>query len=185
MPELPEMETYRSLLLQTVVNQRVTVAHVQREKSINVPVTEFKRRVEGRRIGNITRRGKHILFWLDSQDILLLHLMLGGWMYYGTMADKPDHDSQVDLTLENDHTLFFLGLRLGYLHVIDMPSLTERLRDMGPEPLDPAFTADDLRTALTHKRGSLKSALTDQHCISGIGNRYSDEIFASRPVFSH
>jgi formamidopyrimidine-DNA glycosylase len=175
-PELPEMETYRKLLLQTVVNQRVKVARAHREKSINIPMTEFARRVEGRRIDNISRRGKHILFWLDSQDILLLHLMLGGWMYYGTTLDLPDHKSQVELTLENDHTLYFLGLHLGYLHLLDMPSLAERLSDMGPEPLDPAFTTDDLSTALKKKRGSLKSALIDQHCISGIGNRYSDEI---------
>src|SRR5690606_25845689 len=75
----------------------------------------------------------------------------------------------------------FIGLRLGYLHVLQPAELEQRLAGIGPDPFDPAFDAAALAARLGRKRGTVKSALTDQSVIAGIGNCYSDEIcFAAR-----
>lgn len=175
MPELPEMETYRRLLQERIGGRSITATHVQREKSINLPPDEWNRILPGNRITLIDRRAKHLLFHLESGHVLLLHLMLGGFLYYGGAEDKLDRTAQVTITFD-DHILYFHGLRLGYLHALTGGQLDERLESLGPEPLDPSFTLARFKELLEGKRGILKTTLVDQHWLSGIGNCYSDEI---------
>lgn len=76
MPELPEMETYRRLLQEKIGGGTITALHVQREKTINLPPAEFARLLQDNRLTLVDRRGKHLLFHLESGHVLLLHLML-------------------------------------------------------------------------------------------------------------
>lgn len=175
MPELPEMETYRTLLAQRILHTPITAIDVQREKSINVPVETFRQKVEGRTIDGISRRAKHLLFHLDSGDVLMLHLMLGGWMFYGTEREKPDRTTQVVLSF-GERSLYFIGLRLGYLHVLSRSEAGKKLSALGPEPLAPDFSAERMAKLLKSKRTVLKPTLTDQKTLAGIGNCYADEI---------
>lgn len=175
MPELPEMETYRRLLAQRLVGQTITDVYIGREKSLNVQTERFIRSVRGHVVTNIGRRAKYLLFTLDSGDHLLLHLMLGGWMFWGTEADRPDRTIQVRLDTAAG-SLYFIGLRLGYLHLLDEVGLAERLQPLGPEPLQPAWTCEQWLTHMTKRRGRLKTQLVDQQVIAGIGNCYADEI---------
>lgn len=175
MPELPEMETYRKLLMEKVGKSSITHAEVNRVKSINVSPDQFGQELMGKKIVKVERRAKYILFQLDSGKSLLLHLMLGGWMYYGREEDKPNRTFQVILRF-GLNALYFIGLRLGYLHLLTTEELTEKLADLGPEPLEPSFTAAQFMDMWKKKSGRLKTALVDQKFISGIGNCYSDEI---------
>ncbi|MDF2680729.1 MAG: Fpg/Nei family glycosylase [Brevibacillus sp.] len=175
MPELPEMETYRRLLQQQIGGLTITDTHVDREKTINLPVDRFAQIIRGNRLTLIDRRGKHLLFHLENSYVLLLHLMLGGFLYLGTAEDKLSRTSQVTLSF-GSRILYFHGLRLGYLHLLTTEQIDERLADLGPEPLATAFTASHLAQLLSGKRGILKTALVDQHWLAGIGNCYSDEI---------
>ncbi|KPV43441.1 bifunctional DNA-formamidopyrimidine glycosylase/DNA-(apurinic or apyrimidinic site) lyase [Alicyclobacillus ferrooxydans] len=175
MPELPEMENYKRTLARAIQSRIVTNVEVNREKTVGVSAEEFARRVEGQRIVQIERRAKHIIFTLSSGDVLLLHLMLGGWMFYGQASERPDHQCQVVLSFGQDN-LYFLGLRLGYLHLLTGNELTETLSKLGPEPFDPMLTPTSFHTLLTKTRGTLKTKLVNQHLIAGIGNCYSDEM---------
>lgn len=175
MPELPEMENYKQLLNEKIKNKVITNVEINRSKSINVPIDLFIERVQNQKIKQIDRKAKHLLFHLENGSILLLHLMLGGWMYYGMDNDKPDRTIQVKLSFGEMH-LYFIGLRLGYLHVHDNTSIDEELADLGPEPLDLNFSLDQFLKEIEGRRGRLKTTLVDQQFLSGIGNRYSDEI---------
>ncbi|WP_456279108.1 bifunctional DNA-formamidopyrimidine glycosylase/DNA-(apurinic or apyrimidinic site) lyase [Bacillus sp. AK128] len=175
MPELPEMENYRRLLSRQVQHKPITDVHVNREKSINVSVSEFHRRVVGQHIVEIKRRGKHLIFELQNGDSLLLHLMLGGTMYLGSEVDQPKRTKQVIFDFQNSE-LFFIGLRLGYLHLLSREQLEAEFKDLGPEPLDPSFTFDVFKDRVGKKKGKLKPTLLDQQFVAGIGNCYSDEI---------
>ncbi|GMA63626.1 endonuclease VIII [Alicyclobacillus fastidiosus] len=176
MPELPEMETYKSLLTQTVVGMPVLSAEIRRQRTINIAPDQFVQQVTGRQITHVRRRAKHIVFHLDAPYVLVVHLMLGGWMYYGSTEDVPKHESQVILSFANGRKLYFQGLRLGYLHLLTYAQLEEKFKDLGPEPFEQIFTEAVFQQVLRRKRGVLKAALVDQHCIAGIGNCYSDEI---------
>jgi formamidopyrimidine-DNA glycosylase len=175
MPELPEMETYKRLLTEKVVHQQITAVEVNREKSVNIPVEIFIEDVKEKTILSIERRAKHLLFHLSSEKTLLLHLMLGGWMFYGKEENKPDRTIQVKLSFGDQH-LYFIGLRLGYLHLLSKDEISEALHKLGPEPLSDQFTESFFQQILEPKRGMLKTTLVDQAFISGIGNCYSDEI---------
>lgn len=181
MPELPEMENYKRLLSELVLNKPITSVEVTREKSINMTVAEFNYNVLNSRITKIDRRAKHLVFYLNNNKVLLLHLMLGGWIFYGTEDDKPDRTVQIRLSFENQH-LYFIGLRLGYLHLLTLEDLEEKLGKLGPEPLESSFSYTNFIQMLSNKSTTLKVALTDQSFISGIGNCYSDEICFSGKV---
>jgi len=175
MPELPEMENYRLLLNQRLIGRIITDVQVEREKSINVPVPVFQRALIGASIRVIERRAKHLLFHLSSSNVLVLHLMLGGMMFYGTEEEKPDRTVQVTLSFGAMH-LYFIGLRLGYLHYHSLEEADRLLQKLGPEPLNAEFTKERFAQLMRKQRGTLKSVLVDQGVIAGIGNCYSDEI---------
>ncbi|MGG1690773.1 bifunctional DNA-formamidopyrimidine glycosylase/DNA-(apurinic or apyrimidinic site) lyase [Heyndrickxia ginsengihumi] len=175
MPELPEMEHYKNMLIDRIKGAVITDVQINRPKSVNKPPEEFIHYVKQQQIIRIDRRAKYLLFYLDNGFILLLHLMLGGWMYWGTNDDKPKRTIQVQLNFRDNH-LYFIGLRLGYLHLLTIEEANQVLSNLGPEPLSSNFTLNDFLEALANKGGKLKSALIDQNFISGIGNRYSDEI---------
>jgi formamidopyrimidine-DNA glycosylase len=174
MPELPEMENYKLLLPSLILNKPIKAITVTREKTININVEDFRKQVLQHTIVSIERRAKHLLFILDSGSVLLLHLMLGGTIYYGKHA--PERAAQVILHFNDEASLYFLGLRLGYLHLHSIEEVSQILVKLGPEPLDAHFRFEDFMHILHGRRTNLKVTLVDQGVISGIGNCYSDEI---------
>jgi formamidopyrimidine-DNA glycosylase len=52
---------------------------------------------------------------------------------------------------------------------------TDPFDELGPEPLDPAFTLQRFRALIRGRRGRLKPLLVDQAFLAGIGNIYADE----------
>ncbi|MGN7357116.1 Fpg/Nei family DNA glycosylase [Paenibacillus sp. SAF-054] len=175
MPELPEMENYRRLLSENIINQPITRVVINREKSVNVPADQFIQELTGLRAIFVERRGKHLIFHLNNGRRLLLHLMLGGLLYYGTEEDRPTRSTQVEITF-GQHTLYFIGLRLGYLHLLSAKEVEEILKPLGPELFDRRMTKERFVELLKGRRGALKSLLVNQHVIAGIGNCYADEI---------
>jgi formamidopyrimidine-DNA glycosylase len=175
MPELPEMETYRRLLTEQLGGRTITDVEINREKSININPGQLKSQLINAQITDIKRRAKHLIFKLSSGKNLLLHLMLGGWMYIGNEEDNPDRTKQVILSF-GDKKLYFIGLRLGYLHLLTDTELEKELADLGPEPMDQTFSFPVFRELIGSRRGMLKTTFVNQQFLSGIGNCYSDEI---------
>lgn len=175
MPELPEMENYRRLLSEHIINLPITRVVIHREKSLNVPAEQFIGEVTGLRVIFVERRGKFLVFHMNNGRRLLLHLMLGGMLYYGTEEDRPDRNTQVEISF-GANTLYFIGLRLGYLHLLSAKETEETLKPLGPELLDRRMNKERFTELIKGRRGSLKSLLVNQHVIAGIGNCYADEI---------
>ncbi|MBT2287938.1 Fpg/Nei family DNA glycosylase [Paenibacillus albidus] len=175
MPELPEMENYRRLLSQHLINMPITGVTVNREKSINMETEAFAAALIGARIVFVERRAKHLLFHLQDGRRLLLHLMLGGLLFYGTEAERPERSTQVEISF-GENILYFMGLRLGYLHLLSVKESEAAMGKLGPELLDRRMTPERFAGLLKGRRGALKSLLVNQQVIAGIGNCYADEI---------
>lgn len=175
MPELPEMETYKRLLNENLKGQTISKVVINREKSVNIPATAFINEVENTIISSVERRAKHLVFNLNSGKKLVLHLMLGGLLYYGKEEDSPDRTKQIIFLFKNEN-LYFIGLRLGYLHLYAQDQLETFFQKLGPEPLNPSFTTDSFEKLISNRRSMLKTLLVNQSFIAGIGNCYSDEI---------
>ncbi|SET32838.1 Fpg/Nei family DNA glycosylase [Paenibacillus sp. NFR01] len=175
MPEFPEMENYRMLLGQHIINIPITAVTVNREKSINMDADAFAKALVGARVVYVERRAKHLLFHLHDGRRLLLHLMLGGLLYYGPESERPDRTTQVEIAF-GDNLLYFMGLRLGYLHLLSVKESEAAMGKLGPELLDRRMTAERFAELLRGRRGALKSLLVNQQVMAGIGNCYADEI---------
>lgn len=177
MPEYPEIHTYITLLKPRIEGLEIANIEIEREKSVNLPVAEMKRSIEHQRMVAVTSRGKHILFKLSNERTILVHLMLGGWMFFSTDEEAPKRSKQVILSFaERREKLFFINLRLGYFHLLTPDELENKLAMLGHEALDSRLDLEHFADRLRKKRGSLKAFFLDQKQIAGIGNAYSDEI---------
>ncbi|MBB3110353.1 formamidopyrimidine-DNA glycosylase [Paenibacillus phyllosphaerae] len=175
MPEWPEMEHYRKQLSGLIVGNTIQGTEVTRAKSINVDPAQFEAELVGRAVWFIERRGKMLIFHLDNGKRLLLHLMLGGLIHFGPEDEPVERSVQVSIRFQKG-TLRFIGLRLGYLHLLSQKETENQLRDLGPDPLDKRLTLERFKERFKGKRGAIKTALVDQHVLAGIGNCYADEI---------
>jgi len=176
MPEIPEMEVYKSQLSETVIHKKVTGITINREKAINVEPAVFFELVNDQLIVYVSRRGKHLIVTLGNGYYLVGHLMLGGRIYLAESGEKLKTQGSVILEFLNGRKLYFINLRLGWLHVMNEEEMDRQFAKLGPEPLSEFFTLEWLSDNLSQRRGIIKPLLTDQGFIAGIGNCYSDEI---------
>jgi formamidopyrimidine-DNA glycosylase len=186
MPELPEVETIRRDLLPHVVGRTVTGVHVAPSASRvirDVSPRSFAGRLVGRRIDDLARRGKYLLFRLEGKGApiyLTVHLRMTGSLLYRRAGDPPDAYARAVVSLDDGSELRYADLRkLGQMWLVDSPE--DAVGTLGPEPLDAAFTAAKLREALSRRRAPIKTVLLDQRAVAGLGNIYTDEaLFAAR-----
>ncbi len=137
----------------------------------------FAARLTGARIESFQRRGKYILMRLAGGDSVVIHLGMSGRMNI-TTPTAPSmpvlHEHLVLETDEGTRIAFVDPRRFGSLDLI--PTALEHthrlLAGLGPEPLEPGFTADYLSAKLAGRRTPIKAALLDQSVVAGLGNIY-------------
>ncbi len=177
MPELPEVETIRRDLLPIVVGRTIAEAWVSPNAPRLIqllPPGEFCRQIAGRRIEDIERRGKYLLFRLDGGLTWGVHLRMTGRLLHEASSCPESPYLRATFRFDNGAWLCFVDLRkFGTMWLVDDEALvTGRL---GPEPLSEDFTPAYLHALLKRRSGPVKGALLDQRAIAGIGNIYADE----------
>lgn len=138
----------------------------------------FTRRLSGRRIRTVGRRGKYLLVYLSGGLVLVGHLrMTGDFAVVPRRASLRPHTRLV-LGLGASDLRFVDQRRFGHVDLVGAHALNTvpGLRTLGVEPLTPAFSLDRLRALIEGRRGTLKAFLLRQDRIAGIGNIYADEI---------
>ncbi len=183
MPELPEVESVRRRLEPAMRGARIDRVVLRRANLRRPFPGDFARRLEGRRIESVERRGKYLLVFLDSGDALLMHLGMSGSFRVeparprAAAVDDDRHD-HVIFTLSNRQTVTFNDpRRFGVMDVTGRDGLEAHraFAAMGPEPLSRSFDADSLAAACAGKKVALKVALLDQRIAAGLGNIYASE----------
>lgn len=179
MPELPEVEIIARGLREgygapPLPGRRIAETALQWERHIATPSPDqFQGRIQGQIVEAVSRRGKFLVFPLN-EDTLLVHLRMSGDLALfdsGTLRKKHDHTVFV---LDNGWELRFNDTRkFGRVYLLSDPQ--EELGKLGPEPLDPAFSSEELGKRLGSHRRLLKPLLMDQSFIAGLGNIYTDE----------
>jgi formamidopyrimidine-DNA glycosylase len=176
MPELPDIEVYLDALRPRVVGQRlqrVRLASPFLLRSVDPPIAD----AEGRTVVGVRRLGKRIVFALDGDLFLVLHLMIAGRLQWKAAGTKPP--GKVGLAAFDFPTGTLVLTEAGSkkrasLHVVRGETELVRHNPGGLEMLDADAAA--FRKALRRENHTLKRALTDPRLFSGIGNAYSDEI---------
>jgi formamidopyrimidine-DNA glycosylase len=183
MPELPEVETIRSHLAPQVEGRVLERLEVLDGRWCE-PLTgaEVAAAVEGRRVDALARRGKYLVWELEDDVHLMLHLRMTGALLLD--PDEPPRYSRVRFGLSGGRELFFDDPRrfgtgeLAIGHAAREQFFADRL---GIEPFSADFTSAHL-FALTHaSRAPIKAFLLDQRKVAGVGNIYADEaLFRAR-----
>ena len=176
MPELPEVQTVVDTLHQCgIVGGTITDATVSWPKTIaGQSPADFRKRITGCRVFDITRRGKYIVFELSKGLAMLIHLRMTGrlnWVLHDQTIGKHEH---VILKMGTQHDLRFHDTRkFGRIFLTEAPERI--LEKLGPEPLGKSFTRARLINMLAAKSRQIKPLLLDQTFVAGMGNIYVDE----------
>jgi formamidopyrimidine-DNA glycosylase len=175
-PELPDITTYIEALEERLVGKvidKVRVASPFVVRSFDPPL----RAIEGRTVVALRRIGKRIVWQLDDDLFVVVHLMIAGRLKYlprgatvprkvGLCAwDFPD--ATVLLTEASQK-------KRASIHVVRGEASLADLDPGGIEPL--AIDRATFKEALLRENHTIKRTMTDPHVFSGIGNAYSDEI---------
>lgn len=172
MPELPEVETIKRDLQQTVLGKKISKVCLYNSKVIRQPAPqEFKKSLEGLTIKNVSRRAKLLIFELSNGWFLTVHLKMTGQLVY----PGGGKNSRVAIHFSDGTTLDFNDQRIfGELRLVDDWKKLKFVQQLGPEPFD--LTTSDFKDMLSKKKTKIKPLLMDQSFISGIGNLYAAEI---------
>ncbi len=177
MPELPEVETIRRDLTLRIVGRIVVEAWVSPDapKLVQGETAEsFCRRLAGRTVEELDRRGKYLLLRLDSGLTWIVHLRMTGGLIHTRNGCRDDRFLRARFRLDDGGELSYVDLRkLGTMWLVEDESAV--VGKLGPEPLGEAFDPQEMRRLLAKRAAPVKSVLMDQHAIAGIGNIYADE----------
>lgn len=199
MPELPEVETIVRDLKRTqpsIVGAVFSDVWSDFEKMVKKPkkFSDFQKEIKEKKILDVRRRGKNIIFSLSDNKFLLIHqkltghLLLGKWKMkngkwvseiFGPLRDDPMNQFlHLIFYLKDGRQLALSDLRkFAKVELLTEEELEKELKGLGPEPLEKNFTFSEFKKAILKKgKGKIKQVLMDQKVIAGIGNIYSDEI---------
>jgi formamidopyrimidine-DNA glycosylase len=183
--ELPEVETMRRDLEKDVVGRRIKIAEVKTSKNAMRAIRryakrkDFTSRLVGTKIAKVERRGKYLLLYLDSTDVLVVHFGMSGQFQRGTGRTPLPPHTHVVLTFQQGGDLRFIDPRtFGEMFVATADELgkVKELQHIAIDPLDQVFTWPTFQYLLAQRAAKMKSILMDQKFISGLGNIYSDEV---------
>jgi formamidopyrimidine-DNA glycosylase len=186
MPELPEVEALVAFLAGQArgrVVERVEVATFSALKTYDPPLDAL----HGLALEGAVRRGKYLCLRFGAELWLVLHLSRGGWVQWRDQlaagrvkAGRGPLALRIRFTDGSGLDVTEMGTekRLS-AWVVHSPDEVEGVARLGPDPLDPAFDAAALARVLAGRSGNLKSVLTDQSALAGVGNAYSDEALHS------
>ncbi|WP_433175214.1 Fpg/Nei family DNA glycosylase [Actinoallomurus sp. CA-150999] len=174
MPELPDVEGFRRVLAghagEPITAVRVRDAGVLRGTSARA----LNDALRGHRFGEPWRRGK----WLVAPaggPVLILRFGMTGSLSWHSPDEPPDRYDRVVWNLTDGELRFRDMRKLQGVRLADDEEQAARvLGDLGPDALE--VSRKDFGGLLAGRRGRLKSALTDQSLLAGLGNLLADEI---------
>jgi formamidopyrimidine-DNA glycosylase len=196
MPELPEIEALADHLRRNAVGLtvgRVDVSAFSVLKTFDPPISVL----HGQTVTGATRWGKYL--GLQAGHLhLIAHLSRAGWLRWSDkLAAAPLKPGKGPIALRVDlkdpstpgdalgpdvagqpaagFDLTEAGTqkRLA-VWLVDDPAKVPGIAALGPDALE--LSAEDLAGVLAGNSGRIKTVITDQKVIAGIGNAYSDEI---------
>jgi len=184
MPELPEVETMKSILEKHVVGLTFSGVHILYPRLIQTDKDEFKKNIINKKIVSLSRRGKYLLFNLSDDSCLIVHFRMEGRFYHVTDL-KPNLTSYVTLYFDMDDGSYLIysdSRKFGVMYLMPQKGIFDKkpLSNVGYEPWD-IPSPDYLLEQYKNKSYMIKLGLLDQKVIAGLGNIYADEaLFRSR-----
>lgn len=183
MPELPEVEAVCRRIRPGVRGQAIQSARFLRP-SIAKPqdARAMEETLAGRRIEQVSRRGKNILIHISGELVLHVHLRMTGNLHVVPSGEDIPASARFVVELESGKSLLYTDSRaIGRIHLHTAQEVETLLGDLGPEPLSRAFTAQRFADSARASAQPAKTFLMDQRHVAGLGNIYAAEaLFEAR-----
>ena len=183
MPELPEVETVKNVLIPIVKDRKILKIDVLRSSTIEGDVNKFVINLQNETYKDVSRIGKFLIFHLTNDKVIISHLRMEGKYYEFLESEDNSKYARVVFHLDNGHKLCYDDSRcFGIMKLSSEAAYKdeEMIAKLGPEP----FYVNDV-SAIFNKvknvKKPIKTALLDQTLITGLGNIYVDEtLYASQ-----
>ncbi|HZJ48837.1 MAG TPA: DNA-formamidopyrimidine glycosylase family protein [Acidimicrobiia bacterium] len=176
MPELPDIVVYLEALERRIVGAKLERIRVVSPSVLRTYAPTIGD-VEGHRVVGLRRIGKRIVWHLEDNLFIVIHLMVAGrlrWGDPGAAVPKKVGLAAFDFP---DATLVFTEASQKKRASIHLLRGEEAVAAIDPGSLEPlTMTVEEFSAALQGQNRTLQRALTDSKSLSGIGNAYSDEI---------
>lgn len=169
-----------------VTGRRLSAVEVIEPRSVRrheAGPADLARRLTGRRVRAVSRRGKYLWATLDDDRALVVHLGMSGQLLLPDPGSVDARHLRVRVVLDDaDRELHFVDQRMfGGMHI---DALVEdgagghvplAVAHIARDPLDPGFDERDFVRRIRSRSSGIKRCLLDQCLVSGIGNIYADE----------
>ena len=171
MPELPDLEIFKTNIPARLTSKRLTGLHVFRMNKVSAPQSILLGELQGRELLGVGRFGKELLFDFGDKRIVAVHLMLNGQISVVSPEDVPKVKYKI-FALEFGNEALVFGDPGGLCTIKYKPPLSKT-----PDAFGDGFTMDYfLKAAKRNSMTNVKAFLIDQKVVRGIGNAYADEI---------
>ena len=180
MPELPEVECVVQALAGCLLNRKFSDVEFFYDRMLQQGMDrrEFVRRLQGRQIREIKRRGKYIFFNLSGGMVLEVHLRMTGRFLFTSEPRPAARHTGAIFYFEGGGALHFQDMRkFGTFRLWDEDTLTcSPAYTLGPDPLSNEFSFSFFEHLLERKKAvRIKPLLLNQQNLAGLGNIYTDE----------
>ena len=180
MPELPEVETVKNILINELINKEIKDVIIYRDKTIEGNVNDFILSVKNKKILDITRKGKFLIFHLSDDVIFLSHLRMEGKYFYYDNLDSSSKYPMVKFIFKDNTSLIYDDMRKFGTMILKNKNnylSSAPLNNLGLEPFDfKEIDIKNLHKKLSKSNHPIKSLIMDQNNIAGLGNIYADEV---------
>ncbi len=176
MPELPEVETSCRGVAPHIVGRKLKQVIV-RNGRLRWPVdSDLANILEGRKLLELSRRGKYMLFRF-SHGHLLMHLGMSGSVRIVNAAEEPQKHDHVDFLFSLDSVLRFTDPRRfgAIVWTTKDPGEHQLIHHLGPEPLSDEFSAPYLYQKTRKSKKAIKVLIMESKIVVGVGNIYANE----------
>ena len=176
MPELPDVELYIGALKPRILEQPLEQLRIGNPFIVRTIEPE-PAALAGRMVLDVRRMGKRIVFALEGDLFIVLHLMIAGrlrWRQRGAAIPGKVGLAAFDFPTGTAILTEAGSRRQASIHLIRGADIVAAIDPGGLEIAN--ATLEEFAARLLEENHTVKRSLTDPHIFSGIGNAYSDEI---------
>ena len=183
MPELPEVETVRKVLVSQLKGRKITNISSDYHEMVEQDFNCFYNNLLNEEFLDIKRMGKYLIFQMTN-NYLIAHLRMEGKFFYVKTNSMMNKHIHMIFELDNGYSLLYQDTRkFGRMYLYPKKEDIHAypcFKNVGYDYMDERVNGMYFYTCVHSLKRNLKSCLLDQSIMAGVGNIYADEIcFAS------
>jgi formamidopyrimidine-DNA glycosylase len=175
MPELPDVEGFKSYLEETSLHKKIQELEILAPEMVyGISPKRLKKELLGHRFERASRHGKYLFAQMENKNSLILHFGMTGFLQRITDKSKAPSHIRLFIHFKNDSLAFDDLRKLGKISFTEDISEFIDERGLGPDAI--ALNYQAFRDILQKRKGRIKPILMNQSVVAGIGNIWADEI---------